>query len=163
MTNDQPNRSIQKIAIFFSTGFYVGYFPVAAGTVASFAALIPYLIIPGFESINFMISLILIFTLLGIWSGTVAEKKFGFDPPEVVIDEFVGMWITLLFLPKTFLLTAIAFFLFRVFDIIKPFPARQAQNLNGGLGIMLDDVVAGIYGIIFIQLLIAIFPGISAL
>lgn len=163
MNTLQSNVSIQKIATFFSTGFYVGYFPFASGTVASFVALIPYLFIPGFESTTFLIPLILGFTLIGIWTGNIAEKKFGFDPPEVVIDEFVGMWITLLFLPKTLLLTAIAFFLFRVFDITKPFPARKMQNLNGGIGIMFDDVVAGIYGIISIQLLIIIFPGISTL
>ncbi|MBU2445850.1 MAG: phosphatidylglycerophosphatase A [Bacteroidetes bacterium] len=160
----QPQKSFTtKIAIILSTFFYVGHFPFASGTVASFVALVIYWFIPGFERIEIMVTMIIFFSILGFWSGTIAEKEYGNDPPQVVIDEVVGMWISLLFIPKTLILSALSFFLFRLFDIVKPYPANSSQKLNGGYGIMMDDIIAGFYTVVFIQLIVIIFPDILGL
>ena len=82
---------------------------------------------------------------IGIWASGTVEKEKGKDPGIVVIDEFVGQWISLLFLPKTLWIFIAAFLLFRILDIIKPFPAADLEELDGGIGIMLDDVIVGIY------------------
>ena len=82
------------------------------------------------------------------------EKAHGHDPSVVTIDEFVGMWLSVLFLPSTYLTFILAFFLFRILDIIKPWPARVFDRMNGGWGIMLDDVVAGIYTNIILQIVV---------
>ncbi len=157
------NYLTEKIAISLSTFFSVGKFPFASGTVASFVALIIYWIIPGFEKLEVLTFLIIIFSILGIWSGTIGEKKFGYDPPQVVIDEVVGMWISLLLIPKTIVLSVLSFFLFRIFDIVKPYPANVSQGMKGGYGIMMDDIIAGIYTILTIQLIIYIYPEITNL
>jgi phosphatidylglycerophosphatase A len=85
---------------------------------------------------------------IGVWAGTRAEVFFGkIDPPQVVIDEVVGQFLTLAAVPNaSWKWLAAGFLLFRVFDIIKPSPARRAERLPGGWGIMTDDVIAGAYG-----------------
>jgi phosphatidylglycerophosphatase A len=82
---------------------------------------------------------------IGIWVSGFVEKDIGKDPGIVVIDEFVGQWLALLFLPKTIWILIAGFLVFRILDIIKPFPAADLEELDGGVGIMLDDVIAGIY------------------
>ncbi len=146
-------NSIEK---FLGSGFYTGYIPFASGTMGSLAALLIYYI-PGFENHFILIPAIIIFTFYGIYVGTKFESVYGKDPAECTIDEVVGMWITLLFLPKSLILSILAFFIWRAFDIIKPYPARDLENLNGGLGIMIDDVVAGIYSLVFVHLILIIF------
>jgi phosphatidylglycerophosphatase A len=84
------------------------------------------------------------------------EKRYGHDPAEVTIDEVLGMWISLLLLPKKIFIVIAAFFIFRFFDIIKPFPARKFDAMHGGLGIMMDDVIAGIYANIILQIALLI-------
>ena len=101
-----------------------------------------------------LILLIIVFTIAGIWSAGYVEKIVGDDPAIVVIDEVVGQWIALLFIPLTLIPVTAAFILFRVFDIYKPFPIDQSQALKGGFGIMVDDIIAGIYANIIIQLTI---------
>lgn len=152
-----------RIKLFFATGFFTGYFPFASGTVGSFLAILFYLFIPGFDEPYLLVPLILLFLVIGIYTSDFAEKVYGIDPPQVVIDEIVGMWFTMLFVPKTFLLAAIGFVLFRIFDIIKPFPARQSQDIKGGLGIMLDDLIAGFYSLIILHLILLIFPEVKNL
>ncbi|MEJ5306100.1 MAG: phosphatidylglycerophosphatase A [Ignavibacteria bacterium] len=152
-----------RIKLFFATGFFTGYFPFASGTVGSFLAILFYLFIPGFDEPYLLVPLILLFLVIGIYTSDFAEKVYGIDPPQVVIDEIVGMWFTMLFVPKTFLLAAIGFVLFRIFDIIKPCPARQSQDIKGGLGIMLDDLIAGFYSLIILHLILLIFPEVKNL
>jgi phosphatidylglycerophosphatase A len=98
--------------------------------------------------------------------GTLASAKmevvYGEDPPIVVIDEFVGMWISLLWLPKSIVLSFIAFVLFRLFDIFKPPPARQLEALRNGFGIMLDDVAAGIYANMVLQAALYVMPSLRS-
>ena len=138
------------------SGFYTGYIPFASGTWGSFGALIIYLI-PGFEKPVVIIPAIIIFTILGVITGNKFDVIYGKDPAECTVDEVVGMWISLLFLPKTFLVVTVAFISWRAFDIIKPAPARQLESLKGGLGIMMDDIVAGFYSLILLHLILFIF------
>lgn len=142
---------------FLGSGFYTGYIPFASGTFGSLAALLIYLIIPGFEKPVILIPAIIIFTFYGIYVGSKFEKVYGKDPAECTIDEVVGMWISLLFIPKLLLYAVVSFFVWRALDIIKPPPARQLEKLHGGLGIMMDDVAAGIYALLAVHLILVIF------
>ncbi len=141
---------------FLGSGFYTGYISFASGTMASITALIIYYI-PGFNNYYVLIPAIIIFIFYGIYVGTKFEAIYGNDPAECTIDEVVGMWITLLFLPNKLIISISAFIIWRAFDIIKPYPIKKLENLKGGLGIMMDDVLAGIYSLIFIQLILFIF------
>ena len=132
------------------SGFYTGYIPFASGTFGSLAGLMIYYI-PGFGKPVILIPAIIIFMFYGIYVGSKFEKEYGKDPAECTIDEVVGMWISLLLLPKNVYISIFAFLIWRAFDIIKPSPARQAEKLKGGLGIMMDDVIAGIYSNIFVR------------
>ena len=138
------------------SGFYTGYIPFISGTFGSLAALIIYYI-PGFENPLILIPAIIIFTFYGIYVGSRFESVYGKDPAECTIDEIVGMWISLLFLPKILLISLLAFLLWRILDIIKPFPARNVEKLKGGLGIMLDDITSGIYSLIIVHIILIIF------
>jgi phosphatidylglycerophosphatase A len=128
----------------FASALGSGYSPIASGTVGSAVGLV-FSFIPGFESPGVIGPLIIIVFLLGIIAARKMERRYGHDPAEVTIDEVVGMWISIFLLPKNILVFVSAFFLFRFFDIIKPFPARKFDTMYGGLGIMMDDVIAGIY------------------
>lgn len=138
------------------SGFFTGYLPKVPGTWGSLAALIIYLI-PGFENPSFMIFMISLFIVIGVPIGDKFEKKYGKDPKECTIDEVVGMWITLLFLPRKIWWIVTAFLIWRLMDIVKPFPARQFESIKGGWGIMLDDIMAGIYSFLSIQIIIYLF------
>jgi len=138
------------------SGFYTGYIPLASGTFASIAALALYFI-PYFEKLYIIIPAILIFSLWGITLGTKFESLYGKDPAECTIDEVVGMWITLLFLPKDIFVVLTAFVVWRTLDIIKPFPARKSESLDGGLGIMMDDIISSIYSLVIVHLILVIF------
>ncbi len=141
---------IEKI---LGSGFFTGYIPFASGTFGSLAAVIIYLI-PGFENPTILLLLISIFTVVGVNLGSKFEKIYGKDPKECTIDEFVGTWISLLFLPKNLVYVLGAFLIWRIFDIIKPFPANYVEKIKGGWGIMLDDIIAGFYSFIVIQIIL---------
>jgi phosphatidylglycerophosphatase A len=138
------------------SGFYTGYIPFISGTFGSLAALIIYYI-PGFENPLILIPFIIIFSFYGIYVGNKFESVYGKDPSECTIDEVVGMWISLLFLPKILLISLLTFLIWRILDIIKPFPARNFEKLKGGIGIMLDDITSGIYSLIIVHLILIIF------
>lgn len=132
---------------------FSGYIPFASGTFSSAVAFAVYWI-PGFEKPAFLIPMIILFSLVGIFIGTRFEKTYGKDPSQCTIDETVGMWISLLFLPKQIIITGIAFLLWRLLDIIKPFPARQSEKLPGGVGIVVDDIISAIYTSILMNLIV---------
>jgi len=138
------------------SGFYSGFIPFAPGTFGSFVALLIYLI-PGFENPTILLFVISLFTVLGISLGTKFESIYGKDPKQCTIDEMVGMWISLIFIPKKIWFIVIAFVIWRVLDIIKPFPANVAEKINGGMGIMLDDIIAAIYTLAIIHIIIYLF------
>ncbi len=95
--------------------------------------------------------------VVGSWSATMAERHFhSTDPGPVVIDEVMGMLITLFMSPVGWVGACEGFLLFRIFDIIKPFPARQLERLHGGMGIMADDAVAGVYANLALRVMLAI-------
>ncbi len=138
------------------SGFYTGYVPIASGTFGTLAALIIYLI-PGFENPYVIIPAIIVFYIYGVYVGNKFEIVYGKDPSECTIDEVVGTWISYLLLPKTVGIIIITFFLWRALDIFKPYPARKLENLNGGLGIMTDDVVSGFYTLFIMHLVVYFF------
>lgn len=129
-----------------------GFCPIAPGTAGSLLALLIFWFLPASSAL--WIALILLFFMLGVWSGSEIEKEQGHDPQIVVIDEVVGQWIALLFIPHQPGWYMAAFLLFRLFDIRKPWPIFQLQKLPGGWGIMIDDVLAGIYAGILIHFLL---------
>ena len=130
----------------------VGYTPKAPGTAGSLFAILILYLLPISNTV--LIILIVLFTVLGIWSASVIENEKGNDPSIVVIDEVVGQWISLLYIPFSVVPVILAFILFRFFDILKPFPIDQSQNLKGGFGIMVDDILAGIYSNLIIHFII---------
>ncbi len=128
-------------------------FPIASGTVGSLAAILIYLV-PGFEKLYIIIPATIIFIVYGIYLGTKFETQYGKDPSECTVDEFVGTWISLIALPKTLWIIVATFFVWRILDIVKPPPARNLERLNGGLGIMIDDVISGLYTLIIMHLVV---------
>ena len=128
---------------FVATFFYLGKLPFAPGSWGSLGALLLWLLLPVIFSVQ--LSVIIILFVLGVYSSSrIAKYLDDHDPSEVVIDEVVGMGISLFMLPHNFWLYLLSFILFRVFDILKPSFIYRIQNLPGGWGIMLDDVLAGL-------------------
>lgn len=132
-----------RLKYILATGFGTGYSPYASGTAGSLAALLIFIFIPLSDYI--WLGIIILMFIIGIWASETVERERGTDPAIVVIDEFVGQWIALLFLPQMVWIFVADFLVFRLLDIIKPFPAADLEELGGGLGIMLDDLIAGIY------------------
>jgi phosphatidylglycerophosphatase A len=158
--NPNKNNSIPFLTKFIATGFYSGYSPVAPGTAGSVVGIL-FFLIPGFGTPIPLATAVIIGFFIGTYTSNRMEKRFGEDPSIVVIDEIVGMWISLLFLPNNLFVIFTAFILFRIFDIVKPQPARYMEKFPHGWGIMLDDVVAGIYANAATQILILIIPNIT--
>jgi len=136
--------------------FGVGYIRKGGGTVAAaFAVLIWWLLFRN-SGTDFVIplTLTLLVTALGIWAGNVVESDWGKDSYRVVIDEVAGMFVSVLFVPVDWKWLIIGFVLFRFFDIAKPLYIRRMEAFKGGWGVMLDDVLAGIYANIILQFVI---------
>lgn len=150
-----------RLAVFLATVGYVGYFPIAPGTLGSAAGLIVYALVWWCGSAAVEIGLILGLFAVGVWAGTTAERYFGgVDPGPIVLDEVVGMLITLAFIPDLGWSGLIAgFVLFRIFDVIKPFPAGRFEQLHGGLGVMADDAMAAVYANLTLRLVLWLMPG----
>jgi phosphatidylglycerophosphatase A len=135
---------------FLASGMGTGYSPFAPGTAGSLLGLAIWWL---WSDLNIWLQLSFMVTtfFLGVWAATLTEKDWGHDAGKIVIDEVVGMWITLWLLPKNYLLYAVGFFLFRGFDIWKPLGARSIQKLPGGWGVMMDDLLAGVYANLLLQ------------
>lgn len=146
-------KQINLFEKIIGSGFFTGYIPIASGTFGSLAALIIYFI-PGFEEPHIIIPLTIILFGFGVYISDKFEKVYGEDPSECTVDEVVGTWIALMFLPKTLGIAFTSFFIWRILDIIKPFPARKSEELKGGWGIMMDDVISGFYTLIIMHILI---------
>jgi len=144
------------LAVFVCTFGYIGYAPVAPGTIGSLAGLLVHagLRWAGADPLAEALVIAGLFAI-GTWSGTHAERYFGgTDPGPGVIDEVVGMLITLYLVPTSWTLAAIGFIVFRALDVVKPFPAGRFERLHGGLGMMADDAMSAIYGNAVMQLLV---------
>jgi phosphatidylglycerophosphatase A len=140
---------------FAATFFYLGKLPFAPGSWGSLGALILWIFLPSSYILQ-MIMIILLFSIGVISSKKMAAAMNDYDPSEVVIDEAVGMWIALFMLPHSIAIYSMAFILFRIFDIFKPSYIYRVQNLPGGWGIMMDDVLAGIIAWLICQGLLTI-------
>ena len=138
-----------KLKELFFTGLYSGYFPFAPGTAGTLVGMAVYVIEYLIFGENCWIANAVVLVLMlypSIVVSDYGEKFFSKkDPPQVVIDEIIGYWISVLIFPFDWHIAVLAFIIFRIIDILKPFPAKRLQKLKGGLGIMVDDVVAGIY------------------
>jgi phosphatidylglycerophosphatase A len=150
---------VTRLAVFIATVGYCGYFPFAPGTVGSAAGLVFYALVWWTQSPIVEVAMIAALFAAGVWAGTTAERYFGgVDPGPIVIDEVVGMLITLAFIPVGWSGALAGFFLFRVFDVIKPFPAGRLEALHGGLGVMADDAMAAVYANLTLRLMMWLFP-----
>jgi phosphatidylglycerophosphatase A len=129
-----------------------GYVPVAPGSVASALTVLVLWLVP-FSRVAVLCFFGAV-TIVGIWAAHRAEGLWGAkDPHAIVIDEVAGMTLAVLAFPLTVPVLAVGFLLFRVFDVVKPFPARLSERLPGGVGVMADDLVAGLYALLVLALL----------
>ena len=178
----QTNKTeLSFITKVIATGLFSGYIPWASGTFGSLVGLLVYEI-PGMESPVVLPAFIIAGFFVGVVTSNRVAQAVGHqltasaqlmketfqpdehttaDPSIVVIDEIVGMWISLFLLPKTVLISVMAFVIFRFYDIVKPPPARQLERFRHGWGIMLDDVAAGIYANVTVRLCLFLFPGLT--
>lgn len=142
----------RRLGLFIATCGYIGYAPVAPGTFGSAAGLLLFFGVRATGSVTVELAAIVLLFAVGIWSGTEAEHHFGgLDPGPVVLDEVVGMLITLALLPVSLGGAIAGFFVFRLLDIFKPWPAGRFERLPGGLGVMADDGMAALYGNLVMQ------------
>jgi phosphatidylglycerophosphatase A len=182
MTESAPRNDLRRVSLLtrlIGTGLLSGYIPWASGTWGTLVGL-ALCCIPAMAHPNVLIPMIVAGFFAGVYTaGRIAAaegdrltatallakatfqpgQRLHPDPSIVVIDEIVGMWIALLFLPQTLTAFAAAFLAFRFFDIVKPPPVRQLERLPGGWGIMLDDVMAGIYANLLVQVIVVIIGG----
>jgi phosphatidylglycerophosphatase A len=150
---------VTRLAVFIATVGYCGYFPIAPGTVGSAAGLLVYLLVWSTHSHVVEVAVIAALFAAGVWAGTTAEQYFGgIDPGPVVIDEVAGMLITLAFIPVGWSGALAGFLLFRVFDVIKPYPAGRFEQLHGGLGVMADDAMAAVYANVCLRIVMWLLP-----
>ncbi len=140
----------------------IGFIPFAPGTFGSLAAYGLYMLLPSFmyfEQCLYALPLaVLGVSLFSIVMATKAEESLGHDAGSIVIDELCGYFVAVLFLPHSWLIGLYAFVMFRVFDIAKPWPVNISQKLPRGLGVVVDDLLAGIYANLALQILIRIYP-----
>ncbi len=136
----------------FGSFFYTGFFPIAPASFASAIWLLIWLLVPGAHWMTHWIAIVGLLPIAVVLSD-IMEKYYGEDASCIVIDEVVGMQITLVLSPVSWKAGVIGFVLFRIFDIVKPFPAGRSQKLPGGVGVVVDDVIAGIYALAVMVLL----------
>jgi phosphatidylglycerophosphatase A len=177
LTSPRAARSAKDYLALAVATCGVGYLPLAPGTWGSLLAVGAYLVVrigvlghpadtpQSVDTSGFLageIVVIVIVTIAGIWAASRTERVLKVkDPGKVVVDEVAGQFIALLPVPLTRIgawpvFVIMAFLLFRFFDIVKPYPARKLESLHGGLGIMLDDVVAGVYAAVVVALAVVV-------
>ena len=146
----------ERFVVLLATGFYAGYIPVASGTFGTVVAIpLCYLlsVLGPVKGILF----IGLFAGVAVWISGKAEKIFEEkDSGLIVIDEIVGFLVVMSLVPKSILTLFAGFILFRLFDILKPPPIRQAQRLPGGWGVMVDDLIAGVCANLCLRLLLLV-------
>jgi len=152
--------AVKFLSKFVATGFFSGYSPITPGTAGSLVGLALYGLPLFLYPVQYSIIIVVVF-FAGVWTSAQLERQLGDDPQIVVVDEIVGIWISLFLVPRTAWPIVIGFILFRVFDTFKPFPARRMEGLKYGWGVMLDDVVAGIYANLATHLLIFLIPSLA--
>lgn len=149
-----------RLAVAIATVGHIGYLPVAPGTAGSLAGLGLFFLLRAAERPWLEPVAVLALFAVGAWAGNIAERYFGgVDPQPVVIDEVLGMLVTLMFVPVGWIGAVTGFVVFRVLDVVKPWPARRLESLHGGAGVMADDAMAGVYGNAVMWLLVLTLPG----
>ena len=139
---------VPRWAILLATFFYIGFSPFASGTVASFVAAALYLLIPALQNVTLLACAAFTILVAGIRAASVIESRHPEkDPGFIVADEVAGQWTALITLTYAgdFLYVVLAFLFFRVFDIVKLYPGSYFEKRPGGVGVMMDDMVAGVY------------------
>lgn len=150
MSGRRAPRVADRLALLVASLGGVGYSPVAPGTAGSLVTVAGIWLLP-FTPASLAVTLAVVI-VVGIWAGGRVERLLGKkDPGLIVIDEVAGMLLSTLLLPRTPAPLLTAFLLFRLLDIWKPFPARESQALVGGLGVMLDDLIAGFYTLVLVM------------
>ena len=145
----RPSGFLDRLAVLIATVFGVGYAPLAPGTVASVVTVIFLGLFP-FSRAGLVVFLVLV-VVIGTWAAHRAERVIGGkDPGAIVIDEVAGMTLSVIAFPLTTEVLAAGLALFRVFDVVKPPPARESQRITGGVGVMIDDLIAGLYALAII-------------
>ena len=158
MKNNYKYRNSYNASLtLVATIGFLGYFPFAPGTIGTLFALVLFLLTDVPVYAHFLI--IIIGALLGIHASTVAEKRLEEkDSKKIIIDEFIGFYVSVFYLPRTFGFVIAAFLLFRFFDILKPlFISKLERTLSSGSGVMADDILAGIYTNMILQIWLVIF------
>ncbi len=144
---------INRFLLLLATGFGVGYSPIAPGTLGTLITIPIYYFLSEIPSPIYEITLVGFF-FLAVWVSEKTEAITGKkDDPRIVIDEIIGFLISMLWVPKTIRFIIIGFILFRFFDILKPFPIRRLEKVKGGYGVVLDDVMAGVYANIILHII----------
>jgi phosphatidylglycerophosphatase A len=150
---------MKQLAVLIASVGYVGFFPIAPGTAGSLAALVVFAFIRWIGMPAVELGAIVAVFAIGVWASSGTEAALGRkDPGVVVIDEVLGMLITLALLPVSIGGIVLGFLLFRLLDVVKPYPAAQLEHLHGGLGIMADDAVAGLYSHLALRLCVWLVP-----
>ena len=143
------------VALALATSAGVGYIPFAPGTFGSLAGLVVWWLVPS--TVPIQLTLIAAIFVVGSWSGSVAERHFAStDPDPVVIDEVLGMLVTLFLNPVGWVGAGLGFLLFRLSDIVKPYPANKLEQLHGGVGVMADDFMAAVYANLALRAIIVL-------
>lgn len=151
---------MQRLGLFIATFGYLGFVPIAPGTSGSAAGLAVYVAVRSTNSATVELVVIGLLFAIGVWAASEAERSLGgTDPGPVVLDEVVGMLMTLALIPVNLTGAIVGFLLFRVLDVVKPWPAGRFERLPGGLGVMADDGMAAIYGNLLMHGLIWLWPG----
>ncbi|MCD4651515.1 MAG: phosphatidylglycerophosphatase A [Candidatus Cloacimonetes bacterium] len=144
---------MKKLILFIACGFGSGYLPKMPGTWGTIFALIVYLTIPeSFWMEYYAVVMVTLLFFTGVYISGKAEAYLSHDDGRIVIDEIAGFFVSVLFLPKIWYFYIPAFILFRLYDILKPWPINKLQSLKGGWGVMVDDIVAGVYTAVILHL-----------
>lgn len=140
---------------FFATSGFVGFAPYAPGTFGTLVGVLIYLLFIKITQSQFIFLVFsIIYFIISIFISNRAEKLYGLkDCQRIVCDETSGFFFSILFIPCTIRNIIFAFLIFRIFDVVKPYPIRKLQNIRGGLGIMLDDLLSAIYTNIVLQII----------
>lgn len=140
---------------FFATSGFVGFAPYAPGTFGTLVGVFIYLLFLKITQSQFIFLIFsIIYFIVSIFVSNKAEKIYGLkDCQRIVCDETSGFFFSILFIPCTIRNIIFAFLIFRIFDVVKPYPIRKLQNIRGGLGIMLDDLLAAVYTNIVLQII----------
>lgn len=158
MNEQKTPKVIEFSHKFFITGVFSGYLPIAPGSWGSLlACIILWFAWPSLWYYQLLI--ILLFYRIAVYLAGIGQEYFGHDGRPIVIDEIIGQAVALFMAPHNIITYVLAFLLFRVFDIIKPYPARKLEKMHGGTGVVADDIAAGIYAVIVLQLIIILLRG----